>query len=144
MRDAVGGSLLLNLVVIFVSLVILFFVSILSYSKAYRIKNHIIEVIEKYEKYDEDTALAMQSYLQDSGYMTANYTKLKNECGDSSLTVTTSFTPGYLYCVYNKPVSQGKMYEVVTYINFNFPIIGDLLTFRVRGETKILGKEYNY
>ena len=38
MRDAVGGSLLLNVVVIFVSVIILFFAGIMAYSKAYKAK----------------------------------------------------------------------------------------------------------
>ena len=39
--------MLLNLVVIFSGLVIVFFIGILSYSKAYRVKNRIVELIEK-------------------------------------------------------------------------------------------------
>ena len=35
MRDSLGGSMLLNLVIIFASLVIIFFAGILSYSKAF-------------------------------------------------------------------------------------------------------------
>ena len=34
--------------------------------------------------------------------------------------------------------------EVITYVQFEFPVIGDLLTFPVKGETKVLGKNYNY
>ena len=42
MKDAVGGSLLLNLVIIFTSIVILLFVGVLAYAKAYKVKNKII------------------------------------------------------------------------------------------------------
>lgn len=52
MRSAIGNSLLMSLVVIIVSLVMLVFVGILSYSKAYRVKNRIIEVIEKYGSFE--------------------------------------------------------------------------------------------
>ena len=45
MRESLGGSMLLNLVVIFTGLIIIFFVGILSYSKAYRVKNRIVEII---------------------------------------------------------------------------------------------------
>ena len=47
MRDAVGGSILLNIVIIFLSLVIVFFAGIMAYSKAYKVKNRIIEFIKK-------------------------------------------------------------------------------------------------
>ena len=53
MRESLGGSMLLNLVVIFTGLIIIFFVGILSYSKAYRVKNRIVEIIEKYGTYEK-------------------------------------------------------------------------------------------
>ena len=34
--------------------------------------------------------------------------------------------------------------SVVTYVRFDFPVIGNMLTFEVHGETKMLGKNYNY
>lgn len=144
MKDAVGGSVLLNLVIIFSSVVILVFVGLMSYVKAYRVKNKIIEVIEKYDGYDATTSNALTSDLGRAGYITATNDKIRQKCDSGSLTITNSFVPGYLYCVYEKNTNDGKLYQVVTYINFNFPVINELLTFEVRGETKILGKNYNY
>jgi hypothetical protein len=72
----------------------------------------------------------------------------------NNLNVINSGGTGYLYCVYLKNcenydtttgVCQGeRIYEVVTYIHFNFPVIGNMMTFAVRGETKTLGRIYNY
>ena len=39
---------------------------------------------------------------------------------------------------------NGNYYVVVTFIHFEFPVIGDILTFPVYGETKILNKSYDY
>ena len=64
MKDAVGGSLLLNIVVIFTSIVILFFAGIMAYSKAYKIKNRIIEVIERYETYDDTVEPKLEEDLR--------------------------------------------------------------------------------
>ena len=148
MRDAVGGSLLLNIVVIFTSIVILFFAGIMAYSKAYKIKNRIIEVIEKNEKYDVGVHDIIYGDLKRSGYLFATSDQVDEKCGDANLN---KFE--YLYCVYLKSCDEKdatgncvgqRHYEVVTYIHFDVPVIGDMLTFEVKGETKMLGKNYNY
>ena len=45
MKASIGGSMLLYIVLFFVSVVILFFVGIISYNKAYRVKNRIVNII---------------------------------------------------------------------------------------------------
>lgn len=151
MKDAVGGSSLLNIVVIFTSLVILFFAGIMAYSKAYKIKNRIIEVIEKHEKYDDAVQGTLEEDLRRAGYIVATSQQVEAKCGDSSVNKNTST---YLYCVKEKSCDGSRdesgnctgqrHYEVTTYIHFDFPIIGDRLTFAVKGETKMLGKKYDY
>ena len=148
MKDAVGGSLLLNIVVIFTSIIILFFVGIIAYTKAFKIKNRIIEVIEThgtyttYEAGGGNTQDELTGDLSRAGYMTASAAQINSKCGSGNLNKVSS--SGHLYCVYPKTNNEGHSYEVVTYIHFSFPVIGDMLTFPVRGETKVLGKEYNY
>ena len=162
MRDSLGGSMLLNLVLIFVSIVIVLFIGILSYSKAYRVKNRIIEIIEKYgvyEKFDEDgkniITEELNPNLGNAGYNTSNptrcsdiKTRLENEKYAEYLGDEGNLNKyGYNYCVFQVNSSEnstGKFYVVVTFIHFEIPIIGDVLTFPVYGETKLLGKTYDY
>ncbi|MBR6690846.1 MAG: hypothetical protein IKL65_05890 [Bacilli bacterium] len=156
--------MLLNLVIIFAGLIIVLFISILSYSKAYRIKNRIVEIIEKYEVYNHtndnvvnDAVDELNPDLMSAGYdasmpnRCANIRNrlISNENGkyyDADLSANLN-TYGYNYCVFemNKSVNKnGKHYVVVTFIRFEVPIIGDVLTFPVYGETKTLGKTYDY
>lgn len=162
MRESLGGSMLLNLVIIFAGLVIVFFIGILSYSKAYRVKNRIIEIIEKYGTYEKiDTSTntnavtaELNEDLKAVGYETSLSKKcntirsrLINEKYDAGLSQNLNKSYGYNYCVFevNKSTnSTGKYYVVVTFINFQVPIIGDFLTLPVYGETKILNKTYDY
>lgn len=140
MREAIGNSLLLNLVIVFASIVILFFVGILSYSKAYRVKNKIIDTIERYEDYEnsENSKDEISTDLKSAGYRTLGNKK----CDEGNLNDTS-----YNYCVYkisDKSSDDSYYYRVVTYVHFEFPVIGDLISIPVKGETKILGKSYNY
>lgn len=171
MRESLGGSMLLNLVVIFASLIIVVFVGILSYSKAYKIKNRIIEMIEKYGIYEakknslEDTyvELEINPDLSAAGYDVSTPTRCESiksrilsEKVDESKTILEDNlnNHGYNYCVFKycdkesddeqKCDNKASTYIVVTFIRFEVPIIADVLTFPVYGETKILGKDYSY
>lgn len=156
MKDAVGGSILLYIVVIFVSIVILLFVSIISYSKAYKVKNKIIEIIERNDGQITDDSGLMNSALLDEinqelnrvGYrVTSNGVSSEKCTADSSRgTCNNLNTTTYQYCICEQTSATegGLSFEVITYVNYEFPVIGDLLTFPVKGETKILGKDYNY
>lgn len=161
MRESLGGSLLLNLVIVFAGLVIIFFISILSYSKAYRVKNRIVEIIEKYGAYEKIDANGKNAITEElnpdlsaAGYETSIprkcdtiRTRLVNEKYTGALSSNLNKTYGYDYCVFemkSSTNSTGKYYVVVTFIHFEIPILGDFLTFPVYGETKILGKTYDY
>lgn len=147
MRDAIGGSLLLNIVIIFLGLVILFFAGIMAYSKAYKVKNRIIEMIEANNGYPDPATLTdpfilrINEELRRYGYRDSG----TDRCVEGS-----NLRPDdsqYRYCVYStneEHYSNGTSYEVVTYVHFDFPIIGDMLVFPVRGETKVLNKSYDY
>ena len=159
MKDAIGGSLLLNLVVIFTSIIILFFAGILAYSKAYKVKNKIIEVIESHDGQISDGNLmkanvkeTIESELRSVGYMVSGAPSDEECSRDSSIGQCKNLnTSEFNYCICyhgegsdSKNVNFGSSYEVITYVHFAFPVIGDLLTFPVKGETKVLGKDYNY
>ena len=154
MKDAIGGSLLLNLVVIFSSVIILFFAGVLAYSKAYKIKNKIIEIVEGYDgrisngiSLNTDVKTAIETELGSVGYMLSSAPS-HAKCGnDSARNNCTNLNNGqYYYCIceQSSATNEGVSYEVITYVRFEFPVIGDLLVFPVRGETKVLGKRYNY
>lgn len=156
--------MLLYLVVIFTSIIVLFFVGILSYSKAYKVKNKIIEVIERYDGEildSQNSSYANQVVLDEInmelskvGYKVVSTSGMNSDdrCSrDSSRNTCTNLntsTFNYCLCLHSDSNSVNedgaKIFEVITYVQFEFPIIGDLLTFPVKGETKILGKNYNY
>lgn len=157
MKDAIGGSMLLNLVIIFTSVVILLFVGILAYAKAYKVKNKIIEIIESNngeidvdnnQEMDDLVLNQINTELGKVGYRISTAPSSAKCEQDSSRKHCESNLnyEGYKYCVckQSSATNEGVSYEVITYVHFAFPVIGDLLTFPVRGETKVLGKDYNY
>ena len=166
MRESLGNSLLLNIVIVFSGIVILFFIGIISYSKAYKVKNRIIEVIEEYNGYTTDTKGEINDSLKQIGYSVTskdycNSGRVRNHMDDIggtyiNVNIASPYSTGeYNYCVFevtNKSsdvvtyygASESKYYVVVTFVHFDFPIIGDMLNIPVYGETKILGRDYDY
>ena len=158
MRDAVGGSMLFYIVIIFVTAVMLLFSSIMTYSKAYRIKNRILEVIEKYGEYTNEATEEINIDLSASGYNSSypsNCEKIRNRLiGDqdgryASAKISENQNKkennlgGYNYCVFKLDnVEDGYSYIVVTFTEFQIPVIGEILTFPVYGETQTLGRTY--
>ena len=153
MREAVGGGLLFNLVVIFTSIIILLFVGIIAYAKAYTVKNKIVSIIEEHGKYDEKDV----GYKNISGYkysaaflskcneILINDRKLDYDTMESNKIVQKLYeAPDFLYCVAKNEETNGYYYTVITFVSFEFPVIGDRLIFPVLGQTRILGKTYDY
>lgn len=148
MKEAIGGSMLLYIVVFIVSVVMLLFVGILSYSKAYKVKNRIINVIEKYEDFSSLAQQEIEDDLVNLGYTSLNLSE--SDC-DGYEMINNS------YCIkeicldeMKDPVTKeticksGKYYKVKTFMTFNFPVINSFMKTDVKGETKIFGKNYNY
>jgi len=132
----------------------LFFSGILAYSKAYKVKNKIIEIIESNNGniaangcLKENVKTAIATELSSVGYLVSKAPS-DNKCGNDSSrgTCHNLNTDNFNYCVCgpNNSSRNGQTYEVITYVHFAFPVIGDLLMFPVKGETKVLGKNYNY
>ena len=154
MREATGSSMLLYIVIIVVSAVMLLFVSIISYAKAYGAKNKIVSAIETFEGYNDSSISEIDTTLAKMGYTVTtkdfcNTTRVKDHLNKLGITGATNLnvsTKGkYGYCVYEVGTERsGKYYIVVTFISFNVPVIGDNLVFPVYGQTKIMGIDYNY
>lgn len=138
MREAIGSSLLFNLIIVFIVLMIAFLAGSLSYSKAFKVKNRIIDIIEKNEGYTDESKKEINESLGNMGYRVSS----DKNCGPDDISGNTS----YEYCVYEYTQKEGsKYYKVTTYMYFDIPVIGGLLHFPVSGETKILNYQYvNY
>lgn len=131
MREAIGGALLIKLVMFFIVIYVCFLAIAINYSITFRVKNQIINLIESYEGYDlakehVDDYIANVGYYRSAGTITV---------GDGSCDSG--------YCVEPIPVTRdgnqvGTYYRVTTYVSFDFPIVGQISNFPVSGETRVI------
>ncbi len=129
MREAIGGALLIKLVMFFIVIYVCFLAIAINYSITFRVKNQIINLIEEYEGYDL-AKTHIEEYIANVGYYRASVgnVSIDDTCDNG-------------YCIKELTSDRGKYYRVTTYVSFDFPIIGRVTNFPVSGETKII---YNW
>lgn len=133
MREATGNALLTMMITSIIAVIMIFFVGSLSYSKSYKLKNYIVNEIEENKGWDVSLQESIDSYMKEVGYNVRKDEYKCNKVGNIPSKCTYINTQSnYDYCVYN----CGEYYKVVTFMKFEFPIVGNLIKFDVRGETK--------
>ena len=127
MREAIGGALLIKLVMFFVVIYVVFLGIAINYSITFRVKNQIINLIEAYEGVDAALPL-IEEYTANVGYFRTTVGSVAfnaPECNDG-------------YCIEEINSARGTYYKVTTFVVFDFPIVGTLTNFPVTGETRVI------
>lgn len=163
MRDAIGSTWVYSIVITFTLIFAGFLILVISYSRAYKIKNEMITVLEKYEGItqknnsegnDWGSIKIINNYLHNSGYTTKG--KCPNEgtvLGAEDLTTSTltkinstNASKDYYYCIMvNKDTSGKAIFTINVFYDFNLPVLGALQKYTVTGQThKISNYKCNY
>lgn len=150
MKETIASTWIYQLVIAFVLIFVSFLILSLTYSKTFKTKNELLNIIEKYEGVNSNSIEIINNYLTYNSY------KTKNNCpttggqwlGAANIKKGSKLEKvvegkKYYYCVNkkvtNKAESKGyssKMYyQVKIFFKFNLPIIGDISTFTVDGTT---------
>jgi len=152
MRETIASTWIYQLVIIFILMFVAFLVLSLTYSKNYKTKNEIINIIEKYEGVNVKSVQIINNYLIYNNY------KIKGRCPagsgwkgvtdlDSTKLEDVDSDTKYYYCI-NKKYSSKKanekkgsivkskmFYQIKIFFKFNLPVVGDIYTFTVDGTT---------
>ena len=126
MKEAIGGVLSLNIILIFLVIISCYLAFSVNYTKAFRVKNEIRSIIEKNEGLTCDALDQINTLMQKTNYQQPNF------CPDDSWTlVTKEVTPKLSmggFCFKVIPVDKygtykpgekykGAYYEIATYVN---------------------------
>ena len=161
MREAIGGTWLMGLVVTFIAIFSGFLAYSISYTKAFRVKNEIINIIEKNEGYTDSAYLSPEQYqidesvLKDDKSTEAKAFKFIKSIGYNYSMFDGSFNPckegelktgGYClikYCPQKDSENDRVYYKVTTYISLTIPILNFGIRIPITGETKSLYNDTN-
>lgn len=147
MNEAVGNSLIMGIMAGIIGIIMIFFVGSISYTKAYKVKNKIINMIEENDGiWDSTKQTDIDTYLKEVGYQVGAGKNKECKCEASganasgcSVVYDGNKSSQYNYCVLQYTNTGGKYYKVITYMRFDFPIVGSFVDFSVKGETKTFG-----
>lgn len=141
MREATGQTGLMNIMLFIIGIIIVVLTSSIAYSKAFRVKNKIIDIIEKNGEYNSDARSEIDATLTELGYRTTSPNEYTLNCKKiDGYTLDATVYPNHLYCVYksDKSTTEQYYYKVIAYMYFDLPIIGAYIKIPVSGETKVL------
>jgi len=137
MRDAVGGSFMIKVLLVFLTVYIIFIAVALNYAKAFRVKNKVIDIIEQNE--------GIRDYTDTSGTIGEINTYLKKASYNVNLTEKNKKDRGVCYdlgyCIdESSEIRDGnitsKYYQVTTFVRIEFPFFNLNITIPIKGETR--------
>ena len=69
MRESIGGAWILGIVMTFIVLFASFLAISINYAKAFKVKNNVVDLIEKNEGMTDNAVSDIYGYLQSQGYI---------------------------------------------------------------------------
>ena len=136
MKEALGISQLYTFVIVFVSIIMLLLIGSLSYSKAFKIKTRILEIVETNKGFNSDVEDEIDSFLKSAGYPVnpRNNKSCPTVKGTGAINTINNFD----YCIYSFETLRGPYYRVTVFISYDIPVISAFLRIPVSGETRII------
>ena len=123
MREAVGGSLLLYLIIPIFILIIFFVGFVMNYASAYRAGNYVISRIEGC-----------------NGEMSGNCSSSSFNSVKDELKKSYGYVNNIYYCCTNNTGLNGSVYRVYLPVCFDVPLIGSIKPFNIKVESKTIYK----
>ena len=154
MRQTIGATWVFQLVLIFTLIFAAYIALTINYSRSFKVKNEVLSIVEKSQGFTENGVKLINNYLASSGYKTMGTCHLKSDAvvyGVKSLDFNSvgsaveraEYGQEYYYC-FTKIVEKHAYfksrayYRVNLFFKFDLPVLGDLITFDVDGQTSEL------
>ncbi len=160
MREAIGGTWLFQIVIVFVLLFSGFMCLTINHSKAFNVKDRIIQTIQSHNGIDVNSQCTggggalceIASYLIDSAYRTTGDCQKESQKDGITYYGFTregkASTNNAAFCVakvisetsnaYSSELPSVAYYRVIVFYQLDLPIFHDLFNFRIRGDTRTI------
>lgn len=144
MREAIGGTWIFSIVIVFIVLFTSFLAISVNYSKAFKVKNGIVNIIEKREGISDATVDEISDYLNNVGYLVysgcPDYVASQSNESAHGFEASNTNSRKFKYCIARTEDTSGNIkktyYKVTVFFRVDLPIMGEIFTFPVTGETK--------
>lgn len=137
MKESISYTFLLDIIIVFIAISFFAIISIISYSKAYRVNSKIVNAIEINEGYNKYATEKIDEVITSYGYQKISKTCPKKD-GQTAINTDTNNRTSDGVCIYmfDKINENGTYwYGVITYMDYDFPVIGNLIRIPVYTKT---------
>ena len=123
MRESIGSIALYNIIIVFIVVTFAVLAGTMSYSKAFKVNNRIINAIEKYEGYNDLSKDLIDRELISIGYESQNPNRIYSCSRRNGYAAMENLNKSYNLCIYEMPLEtsewDGRYFEygVVSYLS---------------------------
>ena len=131
MREAFGGGFMIRLVLVFIVIYICFMAVAVNYARAFRVKNHLINLIVQTQYKTGGSVDPFEKYLDSVNYIGPyDSVNRRNSCeGNGGVWLRNGA------CITRVGSDDKCYYQVTTFITIDVPLITKM-SLSVKGETK--------
>ena len=146
-RNSINGAWLFGIIITFMAILIAYISISINYSKAYEMKTKMITIIEQYDGLNPSTVEYINRMASNYGYTKTNTCKVEdgewfigirdgvpmlNPSEPQNICITREYKAG------DSHSEERYYYNLEVFFGFDLPIVGNLFTFRVDGETNAI------
>lgn len=150
MRESINGAWLFGIVITFMAIFIAFITISINYSKAFEMKTKMVTILEQYDGLNALSVERLNKLTEAYGYRKTNTCRSEN--GEDVVGILDGVpqknpTEPQQICVTRElkakdesnEVNEDKYYyNVEVFFGFDLPLLGNIFTFRVSGETNAI------
>ncbi len=143
MKEAVGNTAVFQWAIFFMFFLLIFLIISMMYSRSFKVRNEVITIIEHNHGFTPEARTQINNFLTQTGYRRVEYYAARGRDLDESCNRRISGDPNwtrvdtgqdFFYCLYRG--TNQEIYRVEVYLHIDLPMIGEFLSFPVRGETR--------
>lgn len=126
MKESIASTYIYNIILIFMVIVFAFVMGTIVYYKSFKTNKNILDIIEKYEGYNDLAKGEIDEKLRSIGYGLKGDGVCPTKAGQTAISPISN---DYKYCIYyfsndtKDNSDQFYSYGVITYITFDFPLV---------------------
>lgn len=131
MKESLGSTFTLNLIIIFITILFAVLAGTLTYYKAFKVNTKIINAIEKFEGYNDPAKREIDNSLTTIGYAYKDNHKCPSKKNGGTLVELEN--EKFRYCVYyfDEVDSSYYSYGVISYVTLDIPMVDTFLRIPV-------------
>lgn len=146
MRDSVGGTFMIYVLIVFLAVYIVFIAVAFNYARAFRVKNKIIDIIEQNEGITDYNNTSgeigdIEGYLNSISYRVNGITDDKCE-GYDYINKDRGYCISRISATSNIDGVTSSYYKVRTFVYIEFPFLKLYFRIPINGETRKIERIY--